>query len=181
MIRCIAASALVLAGFVSGCAMETRGHTYDPKTPSVSAAKPETMLEAVKTLRGEWTMLDDKGEVQPASTFTVSSNGSVVREVMFAGSEHEMTNMYHMDGDSLIMTHYCAMGNQPRMRAVAADGNSITFAPDSVTNLKSDAAYMGSMTLTFVDARNVSMDWRSIKNGKPDNSHNAPFKLTRKK
>jgi hypothetical protein len=174
MNRCLSLSAVVSIALLAGCA-----HTGG--TPSSPATNPQAMLDAVKGLKGEWMMIDDKGVAQPASTFTVSSNGSVVREIMFQGTEHEMTNMYHLDGNSLIMTHYCAMGNQPRMRAVAFDGKTMAFAPDSVTNLKGDAAYMGSMTMTFVDANNVSMDWRSIKNGKPDGSHDAPFKLTRKK
>ena len=30
--------------------------------------------------------------------------------------------MYHLDGNDLVLTHYCAMGNQPRMRLVQASG-----------------------------------------------------------
>lgn len=148
----------------------------------ISAAKPSTMLDAIKAMAGEWTTTDKDGKTVTAATYTVTANGSAVREVMFPGSPHEMTNMYHMDGSTLIMTHYCAMGNQPRMRAVAADGKTITLNPDSVTNLaKPDQVYMGGVTITFVDNDHVSFDWTSYKEGRADGSHNAPFKHTRKK
>ncbi len=46
----------------------------------------------------------------------VSAAGTVVMETMQPGTDHEMINMYHLDGDELVLTHYCAGGNQPRMR-----------------------------------------------------------------
>jgi hypothetical protein len=45
-----------------------------------------------------------------------SAGGSVVMETMMAGTDYEMINMYHLDGDDLVLTHYCAGGNQPTMR-----------------------------------------------------------------
>ena len=185
MNRCIAVASLSLvglAGCFASCAHQTMGVTAPAVTPTVSAAKPESMLAAMKSLEGEWTQTDEKGVVTTAAVFKTTSNGSVVREIMFPGAAHEMTNMYHMDGKNLIATHYCAAGNQPRMRAVAADGKSIAFGPDSVTNLaKPDDTYMGSMVVTFVDADHVTVDWTSLKNGKPDASHNVKFTMARKK
>ncbi len=32
-----------------------------------------------------------------------------------------MITMFHMDGDRLLMTHYCGAGNQPRMKLVASN------------------------------------------------------------
>lgn len=32
-----------------------------------------------------------------------------------------MTSVYHLDGADLRMTHYCAAGNQPRLRAERID------------------------------------------------------------
>ena len=182
MSRFVTLSALVTLGSLAGCSHQTVGVVLPAERPKVAAAKPESMLDAVKTLEGTWTMPDPNGVVKTAAVFSITSSGTAVREVMFPGTEHEMTNMYHMDGNNLIMTHYCAMGNQPRMRAVATDGTTISFAPDSVTNLKDPSIpYMGQMTLTFTDANHVAMDWHSIKGGKPDGSHNAPFTLTRKR
>ena len=46
----------------------------------------------------------------------VTAAGSAVHETIFPGTGHEMVSMYHADGKDLIMTHYCALGNQPRMK-----------------------------------------------------------------
>jgi hypothetical protein len=118
-----------------------------------SDSERAALIERVKTLAGTWEASGPDG-THVASVFTVSSNGSVVREIMLPGTAHEMTNMYTMDGPTLVMTHYCAMGNQPHMRAHASsDPKVIKFEPDGVSDLKNaEQGYMGAMTLTLVDA-----------------------------
>src|SRR2546421_11290186 len=108
-----AALSLVALIALAGCASTAAPHAATPATDAQRAA----LLDRVKQLQGTWEMTDDKGKNQVASVFAVSSNGSVVREIMFPGGPHEMTNVYHMDGPTMVMTHYCAMGNQPRLRA----------------------------------------------------------------
>lgn len=140
------------------------------------------LLDQIKSLEGEWTMPGEDGKPVVASIFTVSSNGSVVREIMFPGSPHEMTNVYHMDGSDLIMTHYCAMGNQPRMRGDATRQGEVALKFDSVTNLSSpEEAYMGDLKIVIKDADHVEQHWTNYKNGKPGTDHNPVFELTRKK
>jgi hypothetical protein len=58
-------------------------------------------------------------------------------ERLFPGAPQEMTTVYHREGADLALTHYCAGGNQPRMRAraPAADANVLEFAFDGGTNL----------------------------------------------
>ena len=137
------------------------------------------MLPApMSNLVGEWMTTDEKGVKTLASVITVSSSGSVLREVMFPGSGHEMTNMYHMDGDSIVLTHYCAIGNQPRMKAKPSP-HQIDFQFESVTNRKpADQVYMGRCVIKFVDANTLDIDWTSYKDGK-ESSH-QPFHWTRK-
>ena len=36
---------------------------------------------------------------------------------MAMANHAEMITMYHPDGDGLALTHYCMLGNQPRMKA----------------------------------------------------------------
>ena len=152
-----------------------------PASPEQQAA----LLGNVKRMAGEWEMKDPNGTWVPACAFKVTSNGSVVREVMFAGAAHEMTNMYHMDGDSIVMTHYCSMGNQPRMRATKAeklaDGSvAIPFEYDSVSNLaKQDDGYMGKMTLIIKDDKHAEERWQHMKEGKVEGGA-TEFVLRRK-
>jgi hypothetical protein len=105
-----------------------------------------------------------------------------VREIMFPGTPHEMTNVYRLDGNALAVTHYCAMGNQPEMRAVERAGNKLTFGCVSVADMeKPDETYMGELTLEFVDADHVNEHWRSYVKGVVQPEHSVEFKLTRRK
>lgn len=142
-------------------------------------AKGAAALERLKPLAGEWDIIGDDGKRGPGLVISVSSGGSSVREIMFPGSGHEMTNMYHADGDTIVMTHYCAVGNQPRMRAKATSDGPLAFEFDSVTNLKGDEdTYMGTMVLTLVDANTLKQDWNhyTLKAGKA-----APTNITFKR
>lgn len=167
--------AMILALSMGACATNSR-QVVAPATSAQRAA----LLDPVKSLEGEWTMTDESGAEQVASVFTVSSNGSVVREVMFPGQTHEMTNLYHMDGTSLVVTHYCAAGNQPRMRAQAGpDPMILTFERDGVSNLTSaDETYMGGLTLTRTGPDTLVARWTSYVGDVPEGS--IDFVLTRK-
>lgn len=176
MVRLIplALAALILAG----CNSSGRpvAATVAPPTEADRAA----LLDRIKTLQGEWVGDGPDGGTS-TTVIAVSSNGSAVREIMFPGTAHEMTNMYHMDGRSLLMTHYCAAGNQPRMRARAGgDPSVIRFEFDGVSNhTAADEAYMGSMVLSFVDADHIRQEWTSYQNGEV--AHTAVFDLARKR
>ena len=80
-------------------------------------------FEQLKGLAGTWEG-EPEGEGAEAEAETkeagvvkheiqVSAAGTVVMETMAPGTDHEMINMYHLDGEDLVLTHYCAGGNQP--------------------------------------------------------------------
>ena len=75
-------------------------------------------FDALKKLAGEWVEVgkDGKPTDKLVSSVRVTSAGTAVEETLFPGSDHEMVTMYHLDGDDLILTHYCSLGNQPRLR-----------------------------------------------------------------
>src|SRR5262245_18832918 len=76
-------------------------------------------LERLKKLAGEWLAADAQGKptAQLVSVFKVTAAGSAVQETIFPGTAHEMVTLYHRDGPDLVLTHYRAAGNQPRMKA----------------------------------------------------------------
>jgi len=104
-----------------------------------SYTTPAAAFEALKSLEGTWDAKasSPEGEFEGSEEFRVSAAGTVVMEIMNPGTPHEMINMYHLDGDDLMLTHYCAGGNQPRMRLDAsqlADGR-MAFEFIDATNL----------------------------------------------
>lgn len=169
-----AAIVALVATFACGC-------SSGPQTAGTTSPEQTAMFERVKSLAGEWTMPDETGKVVTASVYTVTSAGTAVREVMFPGTPHEMTNIYHLDGPSVLVTHYCGIGNQPRMRCTKLNPDgSMTFAFDSVTNLKTpDSMYMGSLTLKNPDPSHLEQVWISTNEGKEVKEH-AVFTMTRK-
>ncbi len=172
------AAILVPLMLLAGCTSTTVSDAPKP-VPVATDEQRAALIDRVKSLQGTWTG-SGEGGMTGEIVFSVTSGGHVVREIMFPGTEHEMTNIYHMDGPSMVMTHYCAIGNQPRLRAAAASGNSIDFKCDGVSNLESaDQMYMGHMTLTFVDKDHIEEGWQSLVAGKAGD-HQMQFKLTRK-
>lgn len=133
---------------------------------SVVNTPDETQAAAMDTmsqLEGEWQLVGEDGELIQGSTFKLTSAGSIVREIMFEGDPREMTNVYHMDGDKLVCTHYCAAGNQPRMVADVDGGNSFDFQVDYVSNLlPSHQVYMGGLKLVLVDDNTLEQHWTSF-------------------
>jgi len=73
-----------------------------------------------------------------------------------------------MDGDRLLLTHYCMAGNQPRMQAtISADGKSITFDFVDGTNItNSQPGHMQRVIFTFTDATHHTEEWHFAAPGK---------------
>ncbi len=85
--------------------------------------------------------------------YRVTSNGSALMSEI-KGKE-DMISMFNLDGDRVMMTHYCSAGNQPRMVASASpDGKTFTFAFLDVTNLATpDAGHMNRLVISMPDAK----------------------------
>lgn len=145
---------------------------------------PHPQFEMIKKLEGEWTgtgssrgkVFDDNVTV----TYEVSSVGFAVVETPYAGTVNEMITVYYVDGSDLVLTHYCAAGNQPRLRA---DRNSpegkLVFRFAGGTNLdpaKDD--HMHDLTMEFVGPDRLRCVWTSYSDGIP--SHDQTFELKRK-
>ena len=82
-----------------------------------AAVAPDAAFASIKKLQGDWrgpAMM--KGMPKAHSVFRVTAGGSAVEETIFPGTKMEMLSIYHMDKGNLLMTHYCAIGNQPRMK-----------------------------------------------------------------
>jgi hypothetical protein len=152
------------------------------KTP---AASTHPGLEKMKKLAGTWVMADADGKPtdQIVSVVKVTSAGSAVHETLFPGQAHEMVSVYYRDGEDLVMTHYCALGNQPRMKAdPKSPSNQLHFQFAGGTNLDpAKDKHMHEGTLTFIDDDHIQWSGVCWEGGKPLEGHCPVFKLVRKK
>ena len=121
-------------------------------------SKAQPALDKLKTLAGEWVYDGGEKKGQLAARYTVSSAGSAVVEQLFPGTDHEMITVYHLDGDKLMMTHYCAAGNQPRMHAEPG-ADKLVFTCSGGSNMKESDGHMHAMTLTFIDDDHFKEEW----------------------
>jgi hypothetical protein len=164
--------AVLLAGFA---AVQARD---DKPAPASSAA-----LEPFKRLAGEWVGKGSHGGEQHdvRILYKVTAAGSAVVETIDPGGPHEMITVIHPDGDALALTHYCALGNQPHMKATPKAGDrSVAFEFVSAANLQSPKdMYMRSVTFTFVDKDTLKTEWTNYNDGKE--AGKAVFELKRKK
>jgi hypothetical protein len=142
-------------------------------------------LETMKKLAGTWLVAgkDGKATDEVASIIKVTAGGSVVHETIFPGQPHEMVSIYTANGPDLIMTHYCVLGNQPRMKADSkSPKNQIVFQFDGGGNLdpKKDK-HMHEAILTIVDDNRIEMAGTGWEKGAPAKEMCCGLKLIRKK
>jgi hypothetical protein len=152
------------------------------QAPAIAADSPaEAAFARLKGLAGTWNGKSpaEHGDVEGTThVFRVSANGTVVMETMFPGTDHEMINMYHLDGDTLMLTHYCAAGNQPRMRLAAeSTGDELIFEFAGGTNLDPEKdAYIHDARFVF-DGDTLESNWVSWNGGQEE--HTMVFTLRR--
>ncbi len=151
--------------------------------PKSAAPAQTAAFERLKSLEGEWTGEASHGETKAPVTvrYHVTAAGSAVVETQFAGTPHEMVTVYTLEGGRVVLTHYCALGNQPRMRARdGSDAARITFDFAGGAGIDpTQDSHMHDATLTFEDGDHLHAEWTSWDGGEPTGK--AVFELTRKK
>jgi hypothetical protein len=94
-----------------------------------------------------------------------------------------MVSIYTAEGTDLVMTHYCMLGTQPRMKAdPKSPANKIVFvfAGGSNFDVKKDK-HMHGATLTIVDDDHIEVEGEGWEDGKPSDEMCGKLKLVRKK
>ena len=136
-----------------------------------SAGNPQATIPAefapLKILVGEWKWTNSDGKAVRAS-YRFTSGGSSLTETLTPEKEPAMTTMYNVDGNSLMLTHYCSLNNQPRMKATDyKDGDkTLTFSFIDATNLKSpNDPHMHRVTYEFTDKNHFTQTWVLRKDG----------------
>jgi hypothetical protein len=124
VMACATAFACVAAFTMAARAADAKSEHKTIANPESVVFDAESAFDFLKSMNGTWQRVGgghDYGVKSPMSTFRVSGAGSSVVETIFPNDPSEMVSVYHMDGNDLLMTHYCALHNAPVMKFQKTD------------------------------------------------------------
>jgi len=143
-------------------------------------------FDQLKTLAGTWearvTTVPPQSEIEGKLmhvTLRVTSMGNaLMHEMTGADRPDDPITMLYMDGDRLMLTHYCDAGNRPRMTGkVSADGKTVEFEFLDVAG-STQYGHMHHAVFTIIDANHHTEEWTFMQGDKPIH---ARFELQRTK
>jgi hypothetical protein len=130
-----------------------------------AASDARQTFDQLKTLEGKWTAKGPQGQTMVVSLRMTAGGSALMHETHGEGPEN-MVTMIHMDGDRLLLTHYCGAGNQPRMKLIASDAKSATFEFIDGTNIAPGAGHMQRVTFSQSDPDHHTEEWVFLDKGK---------------
>ena len=159
--------ALVL-GLMSLSTLAT-AQSHDHGTPAAQAAPTETQkaFTLLKTVAGSWVgpMTTDppvpsvQGKFAQLGLRVTSMGNALEHEMSIAGRPDHPITMFYLDGDRLLLTHYCDAGNRPRMVGKAApDRKTVEFDFLDVAG-STQYGHMHRTAFTIIDADHHTEDW----------------------
>ena len=146
-----------------------------PTAPAVDTqSDSQKAFAQLKTLAGNWTGQAAMGpefgmESAPVHvSLRVTSGGAAIMHEMTPegasidtkSGDNDPITMLYVDGDRLILTHYCDGGkNRPRMVGkLSADGKTVEFDFLDVAG-GTERGHMHHAMFTFIDANHHTEDW----------------------
>jgi hypothetical protein len=183
-------SAVVMAGVLAAPQITTAD---DTKVTAKTGIDAKAAFARIKTLAGTWKSetidapkaehgdaKDKNHKADDSVTYKLTGAGSALVETQFPGSDHEMVSVYHLDGEDLRMTHYCAAGNQPRVKLDRANSkpDELIFVFDGGTNLNPEKdMHIHGVKIKFNEDGKVASAWEGYAGGKKAGT--TTFMLTR--
>jgi len=128
-------------------------------TAALGQSTAQKSFEQLKALAGSWEGAVD-GQPLHVSLRVTSMGNALLHEMRGPGPDDPIT-LFHLDGERLLLTHYCDAGNQPRMVAtISPDGKIIVFNFLEATNLlSSQMGHMQRVTFTLIDSDHHTEKW----------------------
>ena len=155
---------------------------------AVAQSGAQKSFDQLKNLAGTWeghvtTVPQQAGMSSDMDavlvTMRVTSRGNaLVHEMKAPGTpddpsryDHPVT-MFYLDGDRLLLTHYCDAGNRPRMVARSSpDGKTVEFDFVDVSG-GNQYGHMDHAVFTEIDSNHHTEDWTYMMPGdKPVRAH----------
>lgn len=140
----------------------------------------------LKALAGTWegqvttepTEAAVEGQTIRVTLRVTSMGNALMHEASISGRPDDPITMLYLDGDRLLLTHYCDAGNRPRMLGkISPDGKSVDFEFLDVAG-STQYGHMHHAVFTTIDANHHTEDWTFMQGDKPIHAH---FDLQRTK
>jgi hypothetical protein len=138
----------------------------------------QKVLERLKSMVGTWQGKSSTGESYEVTYTLVAGGASVMTQMHML--DDDMMSMYYVNGDDLLMTHFCPTKNQPRMKAtISPDLNTVSFDFMDATNMKGpNAGHMHRAVFMFSDPEHYTEEWTWKQQ---DKSNTIRYEMQRKK
>ncbi len=176
-----AASLALVLGVAGSAAAQSKGQ------PKVATGAPEAVIYDAASAMAFLTTTSGAWEPQvggqhqhggaaaptgsPANIVSVKTKalGSAVVHTYGAGTPAEMETVFHMDGDQLLLTHYCALQNAPILRFVKSEKpGELKFVFQGGTNFDPKVdAHLHESTFQIMDNNTIEQRSTVFANGKP--------------
>ncbi len=182
---------VVMLGMSAIALSQSDTRRADGQTPDTPQPAAQLAFARLKTLAGVWKGQAAMGPGMNApvrvSLRVTSGGAAVMHEMVPEGRSDDPTHgdddpitMLYIDGDRLMLTHYCDTGkNRPRMVGLLSpDGKTVAFDFLDVSG-GTRAGHMSAAVFTIIDAGHHTEDWTFMTPAKKPNR--AHIDLTRAK
>jgi hypothetical protein len=154
--------------------------------PLVATADPPAReaFAKLKALRGEWQGTSNKGKKVHLSYEPIAGGTAILETFREEGSGLAMSTVYHLDGEHLMLTHYCVSNNQPRMRALlpAPEPSTLQFELFDITNQKDpNDGHMQRAVLHILDDTHLTNAWTFFEKGKESFTETGTYERVKAK
>ncbi|MDQ3821330.1 MAG: hypothetical protein M3362_27125 [Acidobacteriota bacterium] len=166
-------------------AQTTMQMPHNTTAPATSEA--QKIFEKMKTLAGSWLgsmtttpqVAGGDGKLVEIALRVTSSGNALMHEITLTGVPDDPLTVFYLEGDRLLLTHYCDAGNRPRMEGrISADGKSLEFDFIDLVG-GNQKGHMHHAVFTIIDANHHIEDWTYMLPG--DRPLRAHFDLQRRK
>jgi hypothetical protein len=166
------------------CLLAMVGHAQTtmqmPHTTAPATSDAQKVFEKMKSLAGSWLgnmtttprMADTDGKLAQIALRVTSRGNAMMHEMTVTGEPDDPITMFYLDGDQLLLTHFCDAGNRPRMKGkVSADGKTLEFDFIDLAGGNQEG-HMHHAVFTIIDADHHTEDWTYMLPGdKPLRAH----------
>ena len=155
-------------------------YAQEMQKPEAPKSEAQKTFDQLKTLAGSWqgqlsvtpSSPEFEGKTVQLTLRATSMGNALMHEMRVSGRPDDPITMLYLDGDRLLLTHYCDAGNRPRMVAkTSPDGKTVEFDFLDVAG-GTQYGHMHHAAFTLIDANHHTEEWTYLEPGdKPVKVH----------